>query len=76
MITLADIDKLINQFYLDSEKDGYAVRPNVVLLTENQFEDLLKEMGIEEEDDVIIESILGLDVVIANGIEHPRVIRL
>jgi len=48
----------------------------VVLLTEDQFEDLLKEMGVEEEDDVVIESILGLDVVIANGIEHPRVIRL
>ena len=46
MITLADIDKLINQFYLESEKDGLAVRPNVVLLTEDQFETLRKEMGI------------------------------
>jgi hypothetical protein len=76
MITLADIDKLINKFYLESEKDGRAVRPNVVLLTEKQFEELLKEMGVEEDDDITIESILGLDVVIANGLEYPRVIRL
>ena len=76
MITLADIDKLINQFYLDSEKDGRAVRPNVILITEDQFEEILKEMGIEDEDDVTIESILGMDVVIANGIEYPRLIRL
>jgi hypothetical protein len=76
MITLADIDKLINQFYLDSEKDGQAMRPNAVLLTEEQFEDLLIEMGVEDEDDVTIESILGLDVILAEGLEHPRVIRL
>ena len=76
MVTIADIDKLKNKFYLDSEKDGVAVRPNVVLLTEDQFEDLLKEMGVEEEDDITVESILGMDVVIANGIEYPRVIRL
>jgi hypothetical protein len=76
MITLADIDKLINQFYLDSEKDGRALRPNVILITEDQFEEILKEMGIEDEDDVTIESILGMDVVIANGLEYPRLIRL
>jgi len=76
MITLADIDKLINQFYLDSEKDGRGVRPNVILITEDQFEEILKEMGIEDEDDVTIESILGMDVVIANGLEYPRLIRL
>jgi hypothetical protein len=76
MVTLADIDKLINQFYLDSEKDGRAVRPNVILITEDQFEEILKEMGIEDEDDVTIESILGMDVVIANGLEYPRLIRL
>jgi hypothetical protein len=33
-------------------------------------------MGIEDEDDVTIESILGMDVVIANGLEYPRLIRL
>ncbi len=76
MVTLADIDKLINQFYLDSEKDGRAVRPNVILITEDQFEEILKEMGVEDEDDVTIESILGMDVVIANGLEYPRLIRL
>lgn len=76
MVALADIDKLINQFYLDSEKDGRAVRPNVILITEDQFEEILKEMGIEDEDDVTIESILGMDVVIANGLEYPRLIRL
>jgi hypothetical protein len=76
MITLADIDKLINQFYLESEKDGRAVRPNAILLTEKQFGTLLEEMGVEEEDDVTIESILGLDVILAEGLEYPRVIRL
>lgn len=76
MITLADIDKLINQFYLDSEKEGYATRPNAVLLTEKQFDTLLKEMGVDEFEDVTIESILGLDVIFAEGLEYPRVIRL
>ena len=45
-------------------------------VTEEQFEDLLIEMGVEDEDDVTIESILGLDVILAEGLEHPRVIRL
>jgi hypothetical protein len=76
MITLADIDKLINQFYLESEKEGRAVRPNAILLTEKQFGVLLEEMGVEEEDDVTIESILGLDVILAEGLEYPRVIKL
>jgi hypothetical protein len=76
MITLADIDKLKNQFYLDSEKDGLAVRPNAILLTEEQFEDLLKEMGVEDEEDVRIESILGMDVILADELEYPRLIRL
>lgn len=76
MITLADIDKLKNQFYLDSEKDGLAVRPNAILITEDQFDDILKEMGVEEEDEVRIESILGMDVIIANGIDYPRLISL
>lgn len=76
MITLADIDKLKNQFYLDSEKDGLGVRPNAILITEDQFDDILKEMGVEEEDDVRIESILGMDVIIANGIDYPRLIKL
>lgn len=76
MITLADIDKLKNQFYLDSEKDGLAVRPNAILLTEEQFEDLLKEMGVEGEEDVRIESILGMDVILADELEYPRLIKL
>jgi len=76
MITLADIDKLKNKFYLDSEKDGPGVRPNVILITEDQFEEILKEMGVEDEEDVTIESILGMDVVIANGLEYPRLLRL
>lgn len=76
MITLADIDKLKNQFYLDSEKDGLAVRPNAILLTEEQFEDLLKEMGVEDEEDVRIESILGMDVILADELEYPRLIKL
>lgn len=76
MITLADIDKLKNKFYLDSEKDGLGVRPNAILLTEEQFEDLLIEMGVDEEEDVRIESILGMDVILAEGLEYPRLIKL
>lgn len=76
MITLEDIHKLKNKFYLESEKEGMPTRPNVILLTENQFEELLKEMGIEEYDDITIETILGMDVVIAQGIEYPRLIKL
>ena len=76
MITLADIDKLKNKFYLDSENDGLGIRPNVILITEDQFEEILKEMGVEDEEDITIESILGMDVVIANGLEYPRLLRL
>lgn len=76
MITLADIDKLKNQFYLNSEKEGLAVRPNAILLTEEHFEDLLIEMGVQDEEDVTIESILGMDVILAEELEYPRLIRL
>lgn len=78
MITLADIDKLKNQFYLDSEEEGFALRPNAILLTEEQFTDLLNEMGVEAIDDenATTESILGMDVILAEGLEYPRVIRL
>jgi len=76
MISSADIDKLKNKFYLDSEKDGLGVRPNVILITEDQFEEILKEMGVEDEEDVTIESILGMDVVIADGLEYPRLLKL
>lgn len=76
MITLADIDKLKNQFYLDSEEEGFALRPNAILLTEEQFSELLKEIGVEDEENITTESILGMDVILAEGLEYPRVIRL
>lgn len=76
MTTIEDISKLINKFYLDSEKEGMALRPNALLVTEEQFDDLLDEMDIDDFEGVRIESILGLDVIIAEGLESPRVIRL
>jgi len=76
MITLADIDKLKNKFYLDSEKEGYATRANTIVLTEAQYDALLREMGIDELDDISIESIEGLQVVFAEGLEEPRLLRL
>lgn len=76
MITLADIDKLKNQFYLDSEEEGFALRPNAILLTEEQFSELLKEIGVEDEENITTENILGMDVILAEGLEYPRVIRL
>jgi len=76
MITLADIDKLKNKFYLDSEKEGHATRANTIVLTEAQYDALLREMGIDELDDIYIESIEGLQVVFAEGLEEPRLLRL
>lgn len=76
MITLEEISKLINKFYLDSEKEGMATRPNAILLSEDHFDILLEEMGIDEDDDIQMETILGLDVILAEGLEYPRVIKL
>lgn len=76
MITLEEVSKLINKFYLDSEKEGMATRPNAILLSEDHFDILLKEMGIDEDDDIQMETILGLDVILAEGLEYPRVIKL
>ena len=76
MITLEEVSKLINKFYLDSEKEGMATRPNAILLSEDHFDTLLEEMGVDEEDDIQIETILGLDVILAERLDYPRVIRL
>lgn len=78
MINLKDIHKLKNKFYLDSEKEGLALRANTIILTEEQYISLVKELGYFEEDlDTLhIDSIEGLQVVFAEGIDEPKLLKL
>ena len=89
-LTLHDIEKLINEYFLESEKplDEAQVRrageyPNTILLTQEQYIKLVKELlkiADYVEADVIMEvkisSILGLNVMITDYIDYPRVLKI
>ena len=89
-LTLHDIERLINEYFLESEKplDEAQVRrageyPNTILLTQEQYVKLVKELlkiADYVEPDVIMEvkisSILGLNVMITDYIDYPRVLRI
>lgn len=89
-LTLHDIEKLINEYFLESEKplDEAQVRrageyPNTILLTQDQYVKLVKELlkiADYVEADVIMEvkisSILGLNVMITDYIDYPRVLKI
>lgn len=88
---LEKIKEKIHAYYLESEKDGLEnnkVRsrgeyPNTLLLTQDQYKNILKEMFKLQEDvsdEVLLEikimSIEGLKVVFTDYIEEPKVIRM
>lgn len=90
MPNLNDINRLINQYFLDSERDttsatrGKGVYPNTLMVTEQQYKDLVKEvlsiMEVSEEAlpeiSASIKSICGLKVVFVTHLDEPKVIRL
>jgi hypothetical protein len=90
-ITLSDVEKLINEYFLNSEKDYTEVAPkrikgqypNTLIVTEDQYLTLIKELfkiagdvNPEVIKQVKITSILGLKVIFAEYIEHPRVLNI
>ena len=89
-LTLHDIEKLINEYFLESEKpiDEAQVRrageyPNTIILTQEHYVKLIKELlRIAEyvDSNVILEvkitSILGLNVMITDHIDYPRVLKI
>lgn len=90
-MTLQEVRQKIHEYYLESEKDGlenHKTRtkgeyPNAILLTEEQYKVLLKEMFKLQEDvsdevldEVKIMSIEGLKVVFTEYIEEPKILRI
>jgi hypothetical protein len=90
-MTLLEIRQKIHEYYLESEKDGLESNktrtkgeyPNAILLTEEQYKVLLKEMFKLQEDvsdgvlnEVKIMSIEGLKVVFTEYIEEPKILRI
>jgi len=90
-VTLYEVEKLINEYFLDSEKDPTedtpkrikGEYPNSLLVTQDQYLTLIKELfkiagnvNPEVLMEVKITSILGLRVIFAEYIEHPRVLRI
>ena len=67
-----DILHAINEFYLDSRKEGSGVYPNAILMTSNQLADHTRELppGIK------IESLEGLTVILTDYIQEPKLIKL
>lgn len=89
--TLADIKRKIHEYFIESEKGDGEVSltrhkgeyPNAVILTKTQYTDLIKEMfNLDKEvsEDVLLEvkvlAIEGLEVILTEYIEEPKVIRL
>jgi len=85
------IQEKIHQYYLETERDGLdnnKVRsrgeyPNALLMTKDQYKNILKEMFKLQEDvseevlfEIKIMSIEGLKVVFTDFIEEPKVLRL
>ena len=68
----------INEFYLESKNREY---PNSLLLTDEQYKDFMKETFKVPEyseipDGVFISSIEGLQVVFADDLVEPRVLKM
>jgi hypothetical protein len=87
---LEKIRKKIHEYFLDSEKKegiqdsrGKGEYPNAILLTEEQYLEILKEMFKLEEEiskelllQVKVLSIEGLEVVFTDWIQEPKVMRI
>jgi hypothetical protein len=85
------INEKIHEYFLESERDGLNSNktrsrgeyPNALLITKEQYKNILKEMFKLQEDinnEVLLEikimSIEGLKVVFTEFIEEPKVIRM
>lgn len=90
-MTLSEVRQKIHEYYLESEKDGLENNksrtkgqyPNAILLTEEQYKVLIREMFKLQEDvsdealnEVKIMSIEGLKVVFTPYIEEPKILRI
>jgi hypothetical protein len=87
---LEKIRKKIHEYFLSTEKEGgiqdsrgKGEYPNAILLTEEQYLEILKEMFKLEEEisketllQVKILSIEGLEVVFTDWIQEPKVMRI
>ena len=67
-----DILHAVNEFYLDSRKEGQGIYPNAILLTPNQLSDYTRDLppGIK------LEALQGLTIVLTDYIEEPRLLKL
>lgn len=67
-----DILHAINEFYLESRKEGAGIYPNAILLTPNQLSDYTRDLppGIK------LEALQGLTIVLTDYIEQPRLLKL
>jgi len=67
-----DILHSINEFYLESRKEGTGVYPNAILMTSNQLSDYTRELpsGIK------IEALEGLTIILTDYIEKPKLLKL
>jgi hypothetical protein len=88
-MTIHELEREINQFFLDSEKEvdeqgnrQKGIYPNAVILTENHYKDFVKELlhidsDAEFPEGLFIKSICGLKVIISSEeTMKPRVVRL
>ena len=71
-LTNMDILHAINEFFLQSRKEGLGVYPNAILLTSNQLADYTRHLPAE----IKLESLHGLNIVLTDYIEKPRLLKL
>ena len=71
MLSYAALYLKIHKFYWNHKAKVY---PNTILLTKNQLYSYYP--NIAEDDGVKIESLCGLNVVLIDYIESPRLLRL
>lgn len=71
-LTNMDIIHAINEFFLESRKEGLGVYPNAILLTRAQLADYTRHLpsGIK------LESLNGLNIILTDYIEQPRLLKL
>lgn len=67
-----DILHAINEFFLDSRKEGLGVYPNTILLTRTQLADYTRHLP----SGIRLESLYGLNIVLTDYIDQPRLLKL
>ena len=71
-LTNMDILHAINEFFLDSRKEGLGVYPNAILLTRTQLADYTRHLP----SGIRLESLYGLNIILTDYIEQPRLLKL